>query len=239
MADAIEYSKKIIIKRKIIREDDVFRIAKLVHEQLQTGDDKEEYYALFDDQSCITGTNWSKIFKSDEFKKRRGEHLNFTYRSKYGERKIEINIYNSLSRMTDSDVIIFSKDREWYNSICNQISTVINEIENQKIQLTLGAQYLLSIALGIVEGVGFGYLFQKLPQTIISGFDLSLVYGISCGIFTAINICALELVTKAYPNVEFSFGPSYLNESEKIKRGMGVLIPVGFDLLLFVLGLIL
>ena len=55
----IQYRKGFIIKKRILREDDILRMANLIHKQFQQGDYKEEYELLFDDQSSITGkTIW-------------------------------------------------------------------------------------------------------------------------------------------------------------------------------------
>lgn len=69
----IQYRKGFIIKKRILREDDILRMANLIHKQFQQGDYKEEYELLFDDQSSITGKNNMDVFKSYEFKRRRCE----------------------------------------------------------------------------------------------------------------------------------------------------------------------
>ena len=53
----IEYKKTLTIKGKIIKEDDVLRIAHLLHSQFRTGDYTEEYEILFEDQSSLTGND--------------------------------------------------------------------------------------------------------------------------------------------------------------------------------------
>ena len=50
----IQYRKEFIIKKKILREDDILRLANLIHNQFQQGDYNEEYNIIFDDQSSIT-----------------------------------------------------------------------------------------------------------------------------------------------------------------------------------------
>lgn len=65
----IEYKKTLTIKGKIIKEDDVLRIAHLLHSQFRTGDYTEEYEILFEDQSSLTGNDSVAILSSDEFRK--------------------------------------------------------------------------------------------------------------------------------------------------------------------------
>ena len=91
----IKYSKKIVIKRKILKEDDILRIAKLVHEQFQEGDYEEEYNILFDDQSSISSKNSIDVFRTDEFRRRRSERIWLMYRSKGLNNQIEIKLYMS------------------------------------------------------------------------------------------------------------------------------------------------
>ena len=129
----IEYKKTLTIKGKIIKEDDVLRIAHLLHSQFRTGDYTEEYEILFEDQSSLTGNDSVAILSSDEFRKRQSQRLWFTYKSKEFERRITVRIYNSFRLPTESTIEISSIDRDWYNSICNQMATIINEMEHQKI----------------------------------------------------------------------------------------------------------
>lgn len=129
----IEYKKTLTIKGKIIKEDDVLRIAHLLHSQFRTGDYTEEYEILFEDQSSLTGNDSVAILSSDEFRKRQSQRLWFTYKSKEFERRITVRIYNSFRLPTESTIEISSIDRDWHNSICNQMATIINEMEHQKI----------------------------------------------------------------------------------------------------------
>ena len=104
----IQYRKGFIIKKRILREDDILRMANLIHKQFQQGDYKEEYELLFDDQSSITGKNNMDVFKSYEFKRRRCERLYFTYKSERLEKIIEIKLYNSVITPIDSSIEIRS-----------------------------------------------------------------------------------------------------------------------------------
>lgn len=233
----IKYSKKILIKRKILKEDDILRIAKLVHEQYQPDDYQEEYNILFDDQSSITGKNSIDVFKSDEFKRRRSKHIWFTYRSKGIENKIDIQLYNSLLSVADSTVEISSTDKDWYNSICNKIATIIDEIEMQKFNITFGVKYCGSIFLGIIEGLLLFVTLNRIHPDMFTNSESAIVAGLSSAIFIWINSYFWKLIEKAYPNIEFSFGPVYLNKSQKIRNSLGIFIPFLIDLIFFGLGL--
>ena len=117
----IQYRKGFIIKKRILREDDILRMANLIHKQFQKGDYKEEYELLFDDQSSITGKNNMDVFKSYEFKRRRCERLYFTYKSERLEKIIEIKLYNSVITPIDSSIEIRSDDKDWFNSVFGKI----------------------------------------------------------------------------------------------------------------------
>lgn len=108
----IEYKKTLTIKGKIIKEDDVLRIAHLLHSQFRTGDYTEEYEILFEDQSSLTGNDSVAILSSDEFRKRQSQRLWFTYKSKEFERRITVRIYNSFRLPTESTIEISSIDRD-------------------------------------------------------------------------------------------------------------------------------
>jgi hypothetical protein len=52
----------------------------------------------------------------------------------------------------------------------------------------------------------------------------------------SVNLFLFGLIEKAYPNVEFAFGPSYLSKSLKIRHILGIFISLVIDLIFFALG---
>lgn len=236
MAD-LKYRKNIIIERKIIKEDDILLIAKLVHEQFQPEDYEEEYEIWFDDESRITGNNLD-VFKTDEFKRRRSKRISYIYRSKHYDKEIEIRLYNYLVFSVPSEIEICSKDREWFNSICNKILTIVNDMEKQKFSISSSAKLLALLSISTVEGLLLSFSLYNIFSVTITDFDFSIISGILCMILVRINIYFIELIEKAYPNVEFAFGPDYLNKSQKIRKCMWAAAPFAIDLILFALGYI-
>ena len=217
----IEYKKTLTIKGKIIKEDDVLRIAHLLHSQFRTGDYTEEYEILFEDQSSLTGNDSVAILSSDEFRKRQSQRLWFTYKSKEFERRITVRIYNSFRLPTESTIEISSIDRDWYNSICSQMATIINEMEHQKITFST---------------LIFSWSLSRLFPNSFSNSQESAIVGLSCMILMSVNLFLFGLIEKAYPNVEFAFGPSYLSKSLKIRHILGIFISLVIDLIFFALG---
>lgn len=234
--EEIKYSKKIVIKNKILNEDDILRIARLIHEQCQPDDYQEEYDILFDDQSSINTTKDITAFKTDEFHRRRSKRIWFTYRSKGFKNKIDIHLYNSLLLENDSTVEISSTDKDWYNSIINEISTIISEIENQKINITVGTKYIGAMVISIFESLIFSNAVEKIFHDIFTNSQFTAIVTFCSMILMLINLYLIGLIEKAYPNVEFSFGPSYLNKSQKIRNSLGIFIPFLIDLIFFGLG---
>lgn len=230
------YSKKFQIQYRIIREDDILRFAKLVHDQFQEGDYQEEYEILFDDQSRITGNDSSEVFATDEFKRRRSQYIKITYRSKGFDNKIDISLYNSvIAPSWPSEIGIVSNSHEWYNSICNQLSTVIDEMEKQKIKITTAGKWIASMILGILEALLLDYSLRDVFSSVAQS---SAFTGLFSGLLYGINFYFLGQIEKAYPNVEFSFGPAYLNTSQKKRKCFGILIPFLVDAIFFILGFI-
>lgn len=232
----IEYKKTLTIKGKIIKEDDVLRIAHLLHSQFRTGDYTEEYEILFEDQSSLTGNDSVAILSSDEFRKRQSQRLWFTYNSKEFERRITVRIYNSFRLPTESTIEISSIDRDWYNSICNQMATIINEMEHQKITFPPFANYIVSAIASLVESLIFSWSLSRLFPNSFSNSQESAIVGLSCMILMSVNLFLFGLIEKAYPNVEFAFGPSYLSKSLKIRHIFGIFIPLVIDPIFFALG---
>lgn len=232
------YSKKIVIKNKILKEDDILRLVRLVHEQSQLDDYQEEYEIQFDDQSCITAAKNISVFKSDEFKRRRSERIWFKYRSKEFANKIDISLCNSLLLPIDSTVEISSTDKDWYNSICNEISTIINEVERQRFNFTTGVKCFGMTVISFIEGLLLSFSINKIYGGMFTRSQSAFVASISSVILMLINAYFVDLLAKAYPNIEFAFGPAYLNKSQKIRNSLGIFIPFVIDLILFGLGFI-
>lgn len=232
----IEYKKTLTIKGKIIKEDDVLRIAHLLHSQFRIGDYTEEYEILFEDQSSLTGNDSVAILSSDEFRKRKSQRLRFTYKSKEFKREITVCIYNSFLLPIESTIEISSIDRDWYNSICNQMATIINEMEHQKITFPPFANYIVSAIASLVESIIFSWSLSRLFPNSFSNSQESAIVGLSCMILMSVNLFLFGLIEKAYPNVEFAFGSSYLSKSLKIRHIFGIFIPLVIDLIFFALG---
>ncbi len=227
----IEHKKKYKVERKVIKSDDIIRIAQFVHGQAKDDDYEESYEIAFDDDSEISNRGGTDIFASDEFTHRRAKKITIRYASKGYGKRIYINLYNSVLSSLDCEIEITSKDKEWYNSTCNQIKTIIDEIEPQKFCLSQSAKAIISGALGIIEALMLAYTLNN-PGDASRAFFIS-VYTL---FFASINAWFLDGLSIAYPNIEFSFGPSYLNKSRKIRRALGILIPFLIDLVLFFLG---
>ena len=232
----IEYKKTLTIKGKIIKEDDVLRIAHLLHSQFRTGDYTEEYEILFEDQSSLTGNDSVAILSSDEFRKRQSQRLWFTYKSKEFERRITVRIYNSFRLPTESTIEISSIDRDWYNSICSQMATIINEMEHQKITFSTLRKLYCFCNPSLVESLIFSWSLSRLFPNSFSNSQESAIVGLSCMILMSVNLFLFGLIEKAYPNVEFAFGPSYLSKSLKIRHILGIFISLVIDLIFFALG---
>ena len=226
----IEYKKTLTIKGKIIKEDDVLRIAHLLHSQFRTGDYTEEYEILFEDQSSLTGNDSVAILSSDEFRKRQSQRLWFTYKSKEFERRITVRIYNSFRLPTESTIEISSIYRDWNNSICNQMATI------KKSPFPPFANYIVSAIASLVESLIFSWSLSRLFPNSFSNSQESAIVGLSCMILMSVNLFLFGLIEKAYPNVEFAFGPSYLSKSLKIRHILGIFISLVIDLIFFALG---
>lgn len=234
----MKYSREITIKNKVIKEDDILRIAKLVHDQFQQGDYIEEYEVLFDDESCISGADNREVFDSAEFKRRRSKRVWFTYKSKGLKNTVEIKLYNSFLTSANSSVEITSEDRRWYNNLCNEVLSILNEIEKQRFSITYGVKYIGSIIISIIEGLLFACSLNRIFANMFTTSQIIAIGSLSCGLLVIVNSCLFDQIDKAYPNIEFSFGPDYLNKSQKLRKIFGIAIPFLVDVGFFVLGLV-
>lgn len=233
----LKYSKTFKIKWKRIKYDDIIQIAKLVQNQFKEDDYKDCFDIGFCDGSCIEGSDMD-IFSTDQFKRRTSERIAFTYHSKGYENKLEIKLYNSAVSPLDSEVMIKSTNQDWFDSILNQINTIIEEIETQRIKITDSIKYVGLSIISIVEALILNYSLCKIVLNPIPIELSSILTGVFAMFFSLLNVYFLSKIEKAYPKIEFMFGPEHMNTSKKIRRVFGILMPLLIDLIFFALGFI-
>lgn len=236
----ITYSRKYLVNGKILKQNDILRIAKLIHNEFQEGDYQEEYTFLFDDQSSIVGKNSLDVFECDEIRYKRCQQVSFTYKSKNLDNRIEIELYNSLLTISNSFAQIISTDENWYHSTCDKISTILNEIEKRKFSITNRIKNSCSTILALTESFLLAVSLVRFFPSVVNndqGLMIAMFVCIAL-IFSLLNNYGFELIGKAYPNVEFAFGPDYLNQSKRIRSLFGILIPFMIDFLFFILSFI-
>ena len=198
-------------------------------------DDYERCIRLdFDDESMIQGDDID-IFATDAFKRRRCMSIRFGYASKSYIRCLKIRLNNSALGVSDSEVEVCSSDQTWYDSMLNRLETIFSEVENQK----RFARYpgLISIILSNIEAILLCITLFNLLSVKSKVFAVILLYGVLGSFLWLVNITLIERLKKAYPCIEFSFGPTHLNESLRLRQMIIVAIPFIIDVVFFVIGL--
>ena len=96
----------------------------------------------------------------------------------------------------------------------------------------------LSIVLSMIEAALLVVAINKLlPE--LSQNALSSLIALSIGLLCYLNLFLTSRLKKAYPSVEFAFGPMHRNTSFKLKRVIEISIPLVVDVVFFVLGLVI
>ena len=80
------------------------------------------------------------------------------------------------------------------------------------------------------------FSLNKVFLGMLTDSQFALAGSMSSVIFLWINLYFLGLIEKAYPNIEFAFGPLYLNKSQKIRNSLGIFVPFLIDVVFFGLG---
>lgn len=232
----LEYRKKIKIEYKVVKEDDILQIARLFQDQFEENDYEREISLYFSDDSQISGQDID-VFTADEFKRRLCKIVRFSYASKGFEKRLEIWLYNTAIFDVVGKVKIISSDKGWYDSIINKITTLFGEVERQK-----PVEKYIYFAVGSLSVLEAILLSLSLTKVFSNIFTAGTMPYLSCGstmLFFLINWRLADQLSKAYPKVEFAFGPEHLNSSKKIRKIVGIIIPFVIDVVFFVLGLFL
>lgn len=232
----ITYSKSFTINGKVLRYDDIVRIAMLLHDQAQPDDYEEEYEIIFNDQSRIKGERTIDVFRSDEFKRRRSVYIQLTYASRGYEKSVRVTLYDSSVYQSRSTVEISSTDKAWYNRICNEMTTIISEMEGQKLQFVHDLKYLIVILFVLIEWILLSYLLKRFFPG-FTGVLVDFVGFLGIAILGLMNLWFVESVADAYPKFEFAFGPTYLNRSRGIRKSLGIFVPILIEVILVLVGL--
>lgn len=231
----LTYSKKIKINNKVIKENDIILFAQLFREQFSEKDYVREIRLFFEDESRIRG-NDIDIFSSDEFKRRRCKSVEFDLASSGYERHIQISLNNPVNWLHDSWVEVRSTDKTWYESMLKRMENVIDEMESQ-VKFTRHP-YILSLLISAVEAIIFSLAVPKLLSLKATVYGYVVLTMLSFVVLYILNSILIEGLKKVYPNVEFAFGPTHSNTALKKRKIIGVLIPFGLDIALFILGLL-
>lgn len=229
----LTYSKKTVIDDKVFKEEDIHLFARWF-EELYSDDDYLRLIRLrFDDDSVIEG-DAIDVFSTDAFKRRMCKAIRFEYTSKHYERYLRLELINYALWTIKSEIEIRSTDQVWYEAMLNRWETAVNEVEDQK--RFVRHLDIATILLSMFEAALFSVIVQlKFISTKI-GFISVLLLVVSYSVFFLINCHLAEKVEKAYPRVEFAFGPMHRNDSIKKKHVIGLAVPFIIDVLLSVLS---
>ena len=231
----IKYRKEFIIKHKVFKEEDILLLARTINEQYKEGDYTKRFTLQFDDKSEVRGDDLD-VFATEAFKRRQCETIRFEYAAKGYDKQITIKLYNKAISILDSQLEVESTDQVWYESMLKRLETILDDAEKQHWvgQFTVPLSIVLSIIEAALLSVAINKLLPELSQN-----SLSSLIAMSIVLICFLNLFLSLRLRKAYPSIEFAFGPMHRNTSFRLKQVIGILIPLVVDVVFFVLGLII
>ena len=230
----LKYAKTFKIEYNILKEGDIIQIAKLFEDLFEENDYQREISLYFNDDSQISSQGID-IFKTDEFRRRLCECITFKYASKGYDRKVEVTLCNSaIMTHSTSKIEIFSKDKEWYDRTINRFITILNEVEHQK-----PIEKYSNIITTVLSTVESSLLFFTLIKLSPGSYDNTMPFLMACIMISVLcfNYSLMAQLCKAFPRVEFAFGPAHLNPSKRIRKVLNIIVPLAVDVAFFILGL--
>ena len=240
----IKYSKEITIDSKVIRKIDVLQFAQLIKDLFQEGDYLKKFSIFFDDKSSISGQDMD-VFECFEFERRKSILIILEYESVRLEKRLKICLRASM-QYTSSEIEIISNDNDWYHQTLSKVKSIIEEIEPQN-KIAIVNKPMFEIAITVGFGVILGLLAFIGILNILHFYNLSIPDDLRVFTSVALTLCFYGLINqiiksiqKAYPSVQFDFGPDFKNKSNKLKKMWGWLISVVIiPIILFMIGIII
>ena len=100
---SLKYSKKIIIKNKIFKEEDVLLLAKTIQEQFLDIPWRCDVTVRFDDDSRIRGCD-TDVFSADAFKRRQSKSIDLEYASAGYKNYCKLELNNAAIWLSESEI---------------------------------------------------------------------------------------------------------------------------------------
>ena len=229
----MKFSKSFNIEYKIIKKQDIEELLKLLEKQKK--EFRKKIKIVFDDDSEKENDNID-IIEREELNRRICKKIYFTYNTNNFDDEVEVCLINSSILRYSSYVKISSNDEVWYNSIVNNINTILEEIEPQNIISKYNI--LITFILVFIEILlAIIILFNPIQKPI--NYKGVITSSLSIFLFfITINISTPSHIEKIFPKVEFAFGSDYKNKPKILRKLYVIGIPFLINIILFILGLL-
>lgn len=220
----MKYSKRIPIRRKRIKEEDILQLAHIVESEFAEDDYKHHFVVDFWDDSSISDES-SEIFKSVPFERKRANRVYIEYYNTSRNRHLEIELYDS-TYLDGSEICITSNEQIWYESMITKFTDLLQSVENQS-GFSVLFQSSAMPAICSAFGLFLTYLCAIRIANIIHENNIILAHSILffisvllLGINFALCFISGKCLDKAFPKVEFCFGPEHMNSGLKIRKAV-------------------
>lgn len=218
----MKYSKKIRIKNKIIKKEDILQLSKIVEAEFSDDDYRHHFEIDFWDDSSITDGS-SHIFNSDSFERKRAKRIYIEYYSNSLNKHIEITLYDSMY-LDNSEITITSNEQLWYGAMITKFSDLLQNIEKQVVFASI-VNSPFSIIITPTLGCILSYICVNVLSDIINGKGLVLseitqTFIIVLVVATNFLLCVLagKGLSRAFPTMDFCFGPDHMKAGLKTKK---------------------
>lgn len=240
----MKYSKQIHINKKRIKKEDLLQISKIVMDEFSDEYSDRKFKVNFWDDSSITGDS-EDVFNNSYFERKRSKEIVIECFNRGLSNYIRIDLCDSYY-LDKSSITVDSDDSYWYNAMVSRFTEFIEETESQNILCIVGNHLFSSVILFVI-GYPLSYCSGILIDEMLKNYNivLSVFLNYLVVIFIvllnfALSWYLINFLKKAFPSVEFCFGPEHMNSGLKIRKTiMWLIATFSPSIILYALSLIL
>lgn len=236
----MRYRKTIKIGARIFTPEDIMLLASFLEKQRCQLEGKCSYDAMFSDKTSISSDNID-LFTSTYFTRKDVEKLAMEFSGQYVDRTISIDLVNERFYPEELNAItVNSADEDWFNSICNSLTDIVNSIRKRHwVWLLLSPPQCIFTFFGYVAIVflfmlgPFGFQWGAKAEN-VSVFLHPVLFFILCAL---VFWGFVALTYWLYPPVEFTYPSPRYRRRLQLRKAFGwffstLLIPIVLSLVL-------
>lgn len=230
MGGRFEFEKTIPIDYKLVRKEDIRKLAQFIDGFYELCQHKANYTVTFDNKTTLSGTDLS-IFDTDTFIKGKCVHIKIDYNAVDTDDRLLVMLYNSVKDCPESEIRVFSYSKAWYDNVVEKLEAIVDEMPPQKSIAGLDGAVGLAV-VPLLGAVLYAILLVIILRSMFPGLSGSGALSFIMLAIAVVSFAAfyqfIRVIIQIYPKIEFAFGPDYDSRGVKIKEtfawGTGIVI---------------